>query len=328
MTSSTSDKLQRFQQTMRRGGKIVNIAERIDQAEQVEAIRTARALALAGLPKRPSRSRDLSRILRVGSTLWLKATYSAQEGHDLPFGEDRFVLAGIQHLALDQNSPIVLFDRVGSLLKTFGLSEDGRTVSRLRQRFDRLAGLSVRLLFGRSKEELEERAHAEQIFIIRKYSLPTRKDLQSEQAGQRTLPGSHPFGVVLSSDFWNHLAESRNRLLVPLDLLKLYVDKPTGWDYLCFLAARCGAAQTVSKVPHEALISLFRDTARQDDRNIIGSLQRYHREIVRATGGRLNAELVEDGAFPSSGGRPKKRWALIVRPSRSLFTRPQDLIEF
>ena len=320
-------KLKRFQKNMFRVGKVVSIAERIDHAEHFEAVRTARALAIAGLPKRRSQTRDLSRTLRVGANLWLRVTYTAQEGHDLPFGEDRFVLAGIQHLALEQDSPTVLFARVGSLLKTFGLSEDGRTVSLLRQRFARLAGLSVRLLFGRSEDELEAHVNAEQTFIIRKYALPTRKDLQSEHAGQLTIPGSHPYGVVLSGDFWNHLSESRNRLLVPLELLKLYVDKPTGWDYLCFLAARCGAAKTASKVPHEALVSLFRDTKRQDDRNIIRSLQRYHSEIMRATGGRLNAELIEDGAFPSSGGRPKKRWALMVRPSQSLFARPQNLIE-
>ena len=125
-----------------------------------------------GLPKRRCQTRDLSRTLRVGANLWLRVTYTAQEGHDLPFGEDRFVLAGIQHLALEQDSPTVLFARVGSLLKTFGLSEDGRTVSLLRQRFARLAGLSVRLLFGRSEDELEEHVNAEQIFIIRKYALP------------------------------------------------------------------------------------------------------------------------------------------------------------
>ena len=131
----------------------------------------------------------------------------------------------------------------------------------------------------------------------------------------------------MSGDFWAHLLDSKNRLLVPLELLKLFIDRPTGWDYLCFLVARCGAAKRSSKVPHEALISLFRDTERQTDRDIIRALQRYHTEILRATGGRLNAELVEDGAFPSSGGRPKKRWALIVRPSQSLFERPATLIE-
>ena len=174
MATSESNKLKRFQKNMFRVGKVVSIAERIDYAEHFEAVRTARALAIAGLPKRRCQTRDLSRTLRVGANLWLRVTYTAQEGHDLPFGEDRFVLAGIQHLALEQDSPTVLFARVGSLLKTFGLSEDGRTVSLLRQRFARLAGLSVRLLFGCSKDELDEHVNAEQIFIIRKYALPTR----------------------------------------------------------------------------------------------------------------------------------------------------------
>ena len=304
-----------------RARKVINIAERFDQAERLEAIRTARALAIAGLPKRRSPTRDVSRKLRIGKELWLRVTYSAQEGNELPYGEDRFVLAGIQHLAIEQDSPIVLFDRVGSLLKTFGLAEDGRTVALLRQRFARLAGLSVRLGLGSSETELEEQAHGEQLFIIRRYSLPTRKTLREEKAGQMALPGAYPYGVELSADFWEHLCDSSNRLLIPLELLKLFIDRPVGWDYLCFLIARCGAARTSSKVPHEALISLFRDTAKQSDREIFRRLAVYHREIQVATTGRLRAELVEDGVFPTRGpGRPRKRWALIVRPSRSLFS--------
>ena len=94
------------------------------------------------------------------------------------------------------------------------------------------------------------------------------------------------------------------------------------------LVARCGASQRTSKIPHEALISLSRDTEGQTDRRIIHNLFHYHREIIRASGGRLKAELVEDGYFPtSSAGRPKKRWALIVRPSQSLFSPAQSLIE-
>jgi len=316
-----------MQKGLERAGQVVGIAEHIEQADHLEAIRTARALAIAGLPKRRTRERDLSRTLRVGADLWLRVTYSAQEGHELPFGADRFVLAGIQHLALEQNSPTVLFDRVGTLLKTFGLSEGGHTIALLRQRFTRLAGLSVRLVFGRAENKLHENILTQQIFIIEQYALPSRKDLHSEQAGQLTIPGAYPYGVVLSHQFWAHISDSQNRLLVPLELLKLFINKPTGWDYLCFLTARCGAAQRSSKVPHEALVSLFRDTERQSDRDIIRALRRYHREILRATGGRLNAELVEDGVFPSSGGRPKKRWALIVRPSQSLFERAPTLIE-
>ncbi len=326
-TDEAGTRSKRADKELRRTGELVSIVDQIEHAKHVEAVQTARALAIAGLPKRRTHARDLSRTLRVGADMWLRVTYTAQEGHDLPFGEDRFVLAGIQHLALKHNSPTVLFDRVGSLLQTFGLNEDGRTVARLRQRFARLAGLSVRLAFGSSEAELKEHVHVEQVFLIQRYALPSRRDLQIEQAGQLTFHRAYTYGVVLSGDFWNHLLKTRNRLVVPLNLLKLYIDKPTGWDYLCFLVARCGAAKTSSRVPHEALVSLFRDTDQQDDRHVIRRLQRYHREIMHATGGRLNADLVEDGAFPSSGGRPKKRWALIVRPSRSLFALPQDLIE-
>ena len=256
----------------------------------------------------------------MGADLWLRVSYGATEGNELPFGADRFVLAGIQHLAIEQDSPIVLFERVGHLLKTFGLAEDGRTVARLRQRFKRLSGLSVRLLNGRTKEELEEGVEGEQLFIIRKFSLPTRKDLRSEEAGQLTIEGTHPFGVVLSSDFWEYLSDSSNRLLVPLELLKHFIDRPTGWDYLCFLVARCGAARTVSEVPHEALIPLFRDKEGEADRAIIRRLKAYHKEIMSATDGRLQAELIEKGHFPTSGrGRPRKRWVLRVGPSKQLF---------
>ncbi len=63
-----------MQKGLERAGKVVGIAEHLDQAEHLEAIRTARALAIAGLPKRRSRSRDLSRTLRVGARLWLRVT--------------------------------------------------------------------------------------------------------------------------------------------------------------------------------------------------------------------------------------------------------------
>ena len=299
--------------------RVVSIRESLDEQKRIEAIRTAKALAMAGLPKRRSDASSLTRTLRLGADMWLRVTYGVTEGNELPFGADRFVLAGIQHLAIEQDSPIVLFQRVGELLKTFGLAEDGHTLALLRQRFKRISGLSVRLLFGSSEEELEEGVAGEQLFIIRRFSLPTSKELKTEKAGQLALPGAHPYGVILSSDFWEYLSDSSNRLVVPLELLKLFLDRPTGWDYLCFLVARCGATRTASEVPHEALMSLFRDKPGDRDRDIIRRLQRYHREIMEATGGRLKANLVEKGFFPPTGrGRPRKRWALRVAPSQPL----------
>ncbi len=297
--------------------KVVSIREALDEQQRIEAIRTAKALAMAGLPKRRAGSSSLTRTLRLGGDMWLRVTYTATEGNELPFGADRFVLAGIQHLAIEQGSPIVHFQRVGELLKTFNLSEDGRTLALFRQRFKGISGLSVRLLFGRSQAELDEGIEGEQLFIVRRFSLPTSKQLKSEKAGQLVLPDSHPYGVILSADFWKYLSDTSNRLIVPLELLKLFMDRPIGWDYLCFLIARCGAARTVSEVPHEALMSLFRDREGDRDRDIIRRLKSYHNEIMEATGGRLEAKLLEKGTFPPGGpGRPRKRWALRVGPSR------------
>jgi len=327
-SESDSRRVRAFQRRLERAGKVVGLSDHLEHSERLEALRMARAVAIAGLPKRRHPLRDLSRTLRLGRNVWLRVTYSASDGGELPFGSDRFVLAGIQHLAIEQNSPIVLFDRVGTLLKKFGLSEGGHTIALLRQRFKRISRLSVSFVFAENEEKLDEELYGEQIFLVRKYSLPSQRDLRSETAGQLTLPGAHPYGVILSDDFWKHLSDPKNRLLVPLELLKLFLDKPTGWDYCCFLCARCGAAQRASKVPHEALISLFRDTESQSDRQIIYKLRHYHKEIVHAVGGRLNAELVQDGYFPTlKPGRPKKRWSLIVRPSQSLFSPTQKLIE-
>ncbi len=114
---------------LRRISKLAGFAERLEEERRIEVIRLARVLAIAGLPKRQVDASHLSRTLRVGAATWLRVTYSVDEGAPLPYGADRFVLAGIQHLALEQDSRTVLFNRVGELLHTFGLSQDGRSDS-------------------------------------------------------------------------------------------------------------------------------------------------------------------------------------------------------
>ena len=163
---------------LRRISKLAGFAERLEEERRIEVIRLARVLAIAGLPKRQVDASHLSRTLRVGAATWLRVTYSVDEGAPLPYGADRFVLAGIQHLALEQDSRTVLFNRVGELLHTFGLSQNGRTLGLLRQRFKRIAGLSIRLRFGGSLAELDDADVGEQLFIIRRYSLPTGRELR------------------------------------------------------------------------------------------------------------------------------------------------------
>ena len=316
-------------QAKKRAGLVVEFSEAVQRSmetqERTEALRLARSIALAGLPKKRSKALNLSRTLRLGRSTWLRVTYSTREGNELPFGEDRFVLAAIQHLALEQGRPSVAFDRVGQLLEMFGVLETSQNLRTLRKRFKRLAGLSIALTFGTSEQELDEESTGEQVFVIRQWMLPTRKQLkaQAESENQMMLPlpkgeASTPFGVVLSDDFWNHLQETDNHLIVPLALLKLFLDRPIGWDYLMFLVARCGRARSETVVDHEVLMGLFKDSPKEPDRNALRRLQQYHKEIMLATNHHLNATLEPIGFFPSTGGRPRKRWGLRVGPSKQI----------
>jgi hypothetical protein len=315
----------------------IDFREHLESAEarnrSVEVLRMARAVALAGLPKRkPAKGRtSIARTMRLGKDLWLRATYTSLS-KSLPYGSDRYVLAAVQHLAIQQDSPLVTFKRVAEVLSMFELGEGGRNLKLLRERFHRLGNLAISLRFASSEDDLDqgEESEAENIFVIERYHLPTRKDLQAEKEGQKALPlkrtndplHGETYGVRIGDSFWRHLNENTNRLLMPLELLQLFTDRPTGWDYACFLLARCGAARTASQVPHEAIVSLFKDSGKESDRHVVRRLQGYHEEIMAATGDRLTAEWVEVEPLQSGGrGRPKKRWALKVGPSKSVLGR-------
>jgi len=294
------------------------------EERRTEAIQTARAIALAGLPKRRTEKKQLFRTLRLGNDLWLRVQY-ATLGPELPYGEDRFVLAGIQHLALEQKSPVVLFDEVSVLLKKFGLSTDGRSLERLRERFKRISGLAVRLIFASTEDGLDEGLTGEQSFVIQNYSLPTREEIRCAKIGVKELPriledgtNQHHFGVVLSPYFWEHLSEPKNHLILPIDLMKLFVNAPTGWDYASFLVHRCSRARTHSIIDHDVLMSLFKDNPEERDSRTITRLRKYHDLIMQALDGRLNANLESLGYYQSSGGRPKERWILRVGPSKKV----------
>lgn len=304
---------------------VEHLSDQDFEERRTEAIQTARAIALAGLPKRKSESQHLSRTLKLGKDLWLRVHYSATTvGGVLPYGEDRFVLAGIQSLALERRSPVVFFDEVSELLKMFNLSTDGRTLQLLRERFERLAGLAIRLCFDQTEEGLNQARAGESSFVIQKYLLPTKEELHYDRIGEFSLPRLDPeqdhvrYGVVLSPYFWEHLKEPKNQLILPIDLMKLFINAPTGWDYASFLVHRCSRARTHSIIDHDVLMSLFKDNPKESDNQAINRIRKYHDSIMQALDGRLNANLESLGNFKSSGGRPKERWILRVGPSKKV----------
>ncbi len=297
---------------------------------RVDAITVARLLALAGLPKRRTKERDLVRLLRLGTNAFVKVTYSAAKGGQLPFGEDRFVIAAVQHLAIQSKSPVVLFRSVAEILHLFDRTANNQNYALLRERFKRIAGLSITLRLAPTLEALErnEESAGDQLFLFRRYHLPTKEAVRVTTEGQLELPtviedpdfplsAAGRYGVVLDDSLWEHLCVPKNHLIVPLDLIRIFTDRPVGWDYLMFLVARCGAARSESVVDHDDLLSLFRDGT-EPDRKVFHRLSKYHDEIMRATGGRLNCALIQIGTVAGGRGRPRVRWALRVGPSRPL----------
>lgn len=311
----------------KKAGRVADFASHLAQSEEkrhrTEALVFARTIAMAGLPKRRTQAKKLSRTLRLGSELWLEVSYHTDEDNELPFGEDRFVLAAIQHLAIQQQSPVITFDHVGELLEMFGFGRSGRDFNRLRERFVRLSTFSIRLVFANSRDKLGDLHGGQRSFVIEQWSLPTREELRAYD-GQMLLPSAiddrSPFGVKLSSGFWEHLQEKEHHLLAPVELLKLFIDCPTGWDYLCFLIARCGRARSSTMVDHDILMGLFKE-GEEPDRNTVARLQKYHKLIMTATRGNLQAELETMGTLPrkpGARGPARTRWVLKIHPSKPI----------
>ena len=300
----------------RRAAEALVVADRIESEERLqlrtEALSFGRAIALAGLPCKKTSAPHFTKRIRFGADCWVHVSIAATvKKQPLPFGSDRYVVAGIQHLAVEQGSPFVTFGQAGELLKMFGLPDGGHEYRLLRERLHRVAAAAVSIEVTGS----EQAGPVEGVGykLVTRYALPKRSEIGSKQL---SLPGAEPHFIRLSDDWWNYLQSGSDALMmVRLDLLKNFVDRPTAWDYLCFLTHRCGAAKTESIVPHDALLALFR-RGKERPRKTIERLRRIHDEIMTATGDRLQASLEVVGtAKPEGRGRPRKLWGLRVGPS-------------
>lgn len=311
--------------------RVVEIRERIDgehaQKIRTQILGTARAVALSFLPNRPSKARQLSRNIRLGSNLWVRVTYTTTaKDVPLPFGMDRCYLHGLLHYAILNDQPLITFDKAGELLDLFQLDHSGRSFKRLRDGLRRIAALHINIVTTDLPGCSGERG--EKIDVIEGWHLPTRGERAKQPIleDQLALPGFRnkkdlPHFVRLSEPLMNHLREGgRNILLMRLDLLRHFSNRPIAFDLAMFLAARCGAAASRSVVPHDALMDMFK-AGSEPDRRTIQRLQEYLAEIQQATGSdaqgrpRLNARLEVIQQERKGKGRPRKIWGLVVEPS-------------
>ncbi len=307
--------------------ELVQISEAIEREDQenqrTAALSFARAMALAMLPASPTKERQVSREIKLGKDLEYEVIYTSAGQSQMPFGADRLVLAGIQHLAIQQRSPRVRFKEVGELLGLFNLSGGGKQYNELRRRLDRLKGLVVDIVPKKGSGPFGTGGQGEGFRVIKRWHLPTARELKARKAGQLTLDGQEDAGlffVDISDDLYNYLTmrDGRVLMLVRLDLQSRFVNKPTAWDYLTFLVHRCGSAKSESRVPHDDLMKMFKCGSESDSKTI-EKLRRYHKQIMIATSHRLNAELVQAGKGRRSKRGPLTQlWDLQVGPSRAI----------
>lgn len=286
--------------------------------DRSEAVLNARILAMACLPKRSTKATEVQRVVRMGADTWARVVIQAESGL-MPFGQDRIPMVAIFTRAVRNGSPLVEFSSTLEVLRDFNIESGGRQYTRFRDGFRRLAGCGIRIYYGRTEAEVRAGNMGERLDFIDAWNLPSDQDLAHESMGMIRLPfGPSGFRVKLSERFWEHICKRENQALAPIEIMRRYQDEPAAWDFAWFVITRCRRAETLSSVPHDALMDMFRD-GKEEDRNVIRRLASYLEDIQKATDGRLNAWLEEaEPLRDGEGGRPKKRWVLKVGKSRDL----------
>lgn len=305
---------------------VVSMRERFDEArerrEWIETVRLLRYLAIGNLPREPVEASTYSRTFRLGrrSPQWCNVFYTARLGKQLPFGQDRIVLALTLEAALRQRSRLVTFDSLYAFLRQLGVTDGGPNYQRLRERFRRLTFLSIDMGFGDSRETAEAHNTGEHLQIIRRHAFPEDEELRKatlEEAGVELLNDdldSRSWFVLFSLDFWNEYANpDHNYIHIPLEIIQHLRDRPLAWDFALFLIYRSSSARAATRVPHEALIELFGAPGTRE-RRTIELLTKLLTEFSLLFGDALDARIVEDRPL-ATRGRPKKRWQLVIRPT-------------
>lgn len=310
---------------------VVEISENLDYERRhhlwTSAIACARDVAMACLPRKRTDDKVVKKSITFGPDCVVTVKYSVPDDCEMPFGSDRFVFFGIQHLARRSNNPLVRFEKAGQLLDMFGLSDGGREYQLLRERFERLKSLNIEIeTHGTRNGTLSPKAKwGMGSRLIEEWQLPTRGEIEADRAGQGNLlqeldHDASAFWVRLSDSLFNRVQKGNpqeNILLLRLDLLKLFKDSPIGWDFCVFLCHRCGSARRTSVVPHDVLMEFFK-AGKEADRKTIERLHKFHAQIRTATNGALNSELVVVREERKGRGRPRKIWGLKVGPSRNV----------
>lgn len=198
---------------------------RLDMTDSL--VQIAQALIFCGLPYRRTNERQIERKTRAsdGSTVTVTFTASRKDV-DLPYGSDRTLLHWLIDKAIKTKSPFVSWEYASDFLDDMRLSKGGRMFTTLRQRFERLASMSITI--HRASDTPEQFAMP----VIRASRLPgsLTNGVRSSHRPEQVL------GVQLDDLFFREVLQKH----IPMSgtLLRITDQKPQMQDYMMFLAWR------------------------------------------------------------------------------------------
>jgi hypothetical protein len=216
--------------------------------EPQDLLLQAKALVLCALPYKRLPDARITRKARIGKTTFLSVTFAAVgEGAVLPFGADRALFGWIQTRAYRDG--FIAFETLKEFLTAFGLNDSGANYRLFKQRVDRLTHFAVSIETSTDDEEALLNITPVRSAYFPKSSRAARRKISIEDAGQLLLI-PEKYGFRLDPMFWEYL--KANPVPLPLSLMRLFHNKPKGWDFAQFVLYRCYAARTKSVVPWTA----------------------------------------------------------------------------
>lgn len=208
----------------------------------------AKAMVLCALPYKRVTDARITRKARIGKNTFLSVTFAAVgENAVLPFGADRALFGWIQTRAYREG--FVAFETLKEFLSAFGLNDGGANYRLFKERVDRLTHFAVSIEASTEEEEALLNISPVRAAYFPKTAASARRRLSTEGVGQLLLI-PEKYGFRLDPLFWEYLRA--NPVPLPLALMRLFHNKPKGWDFAQFVLYRCYAAKSKSVIPWSA----------------------------------------------------------------------------
>ncbi len=243
----------------------------------------AKGLMLCTLPLKRTAATRLKRRARIGQSAEILVTFTAVDPRvALPFGADRALLAWIQTRAFRDG--YLLFDNLSDFLRCFGLNSSGANYARFKQRLERIANLTIQVRVNGSEIDITNAPPIERA-VFPDTPAAGRQLHVANPDGREQILRPKRYGLQLSRCFHRYLRDSP--ILLPLDLLRRFHDKPIAWDLASLTIWRCYVASRASVIPWDSLIEH------------LGSRDRDRKQLKRSLSRVLDQVRLAHPGFPA-----------------------------